>query len=232
MPLQPTGDLRFDLCEIVYRFAKGATFSLDDMLDETRATLDDFRLFAAEHAQELQSRKNCFEFWNPYSDMGKLTGLPPCYDRFYTDAQGELKRPAPPPGAPYPESDYFLDPAKIQACLAMRRVALMPMDHPNAQEAHAIDCQLLRELLEVCGDIPCYTGENTLEYMRRCASIEEKCLLEAIARGDPDCYWERKLQNHHSDMAVLRGAFSIAQAACLQSACLEPSGAPAARPRI
>lgn len=232
MKTKETGDLRFDLCEIVYHYAKGATFTIESMLWEKEDTLRSLSMFILRHAKELAEAKGDASFWNPYADHSTKY-LPKPHDYAYPATGGGHARPLSRPGETL-DSDYFLDPAKIQAAILTRDVSLMDMSGKGAQRVFELDLQMLDLLLETVGDVPCYSGERLLPYLERSFGEAAREMDEAIAQsksGDFSDYLARKRSELDENKSLCAPVFALAAKHFLDASAA-PANAQPPKPRI
>lgn len=231
MKIKETGDLRFDLCEIVFHYAKGATFTIESMLHEKKDTLLSLARFIEQHADALAAAKGDSAFWNPYRDHDTKY-LPKPHDYAYPTKDGSCAMPQHRPNETL-DSDYFLDPAKIQAAILTRDVSLMDMSGEGAKKVFEIDLQTLELLLETVGDIPCYSGERLLPYLERSFDEAAREMDESIANtsGDFADYLARKRGELDDNKILCARVFALATKYFLDAAAAPGKPEPS-KPRI
>lgn len=155
--------LRHDICEIVYKDYKGATFFLSHMVEEKKIVLT-LLLDYIKKNPDIYQYKNDSSYWYPYENVE-----PGSSNMFYNDYYIDTKDNAvhfvkESPLNNTTTYDYLLDPVKIQFLLMSRDISKMDCQSPNAKEIISLNQEIFETLYDVVGDPLNYEGKNNLNY--------------------------------------------------------------------
>lgn len=165
------GNLRHQLCEIIYDDYKGTTFFLDKMLQQKINCLNEVYNFIKENPELLQYKNNS-QYWYPYEDVDGSKNLS-IYRDFYPNKEDEItyfyKKDElnKDKNTLFYGYDYLFDPAKLHFILMCKDISQMDCNSPNAKEILKVNNELFKVLFDIVGDTISYSNDNTIEHMQK-----------------------------------------------------------------
>lgn len=218
------GDLRHELCDIIYNDYKGTTFFLNVMLQEKTEVLNKVYKFIKENS-EISDYKEDSKYWYPYENVEGSKNLS-IYSDFYPNTDDEItffgksgdkingKKNL------FDGYDYMLDPVKLQFILMCDDIVKMDCTSDTAKEIIKINNELLKVLFDTVGDTINYANKNTLEHMQKYTQSyldeQEKIKNDPTYKDDYKDYLLNKSRKFTDNIELLNPAFIVANENKLQ----------------